>query len=272
MKGRHISPDIYNALAHATADEKVIRTHKDAVRCLAFNPKDKSLISGAEDGEVLYWSGDIVSEPIKLKNKLKDGSIRSVAIASTGNWLAAGDYQGNLYLWESKNLQNTITRKVSNGMLGNLAFNPNSPFLFSGGNDSTIRSIDLQNLDQKPHVIGKMKPASLALLSAMMQHFWCVVQAKAVGGFTTSNQGVARLCIAVKFLLEELQHSIFLSTTRDWRLHQKRAKFTCTKCSNRQSNHCSSPVTRHQFQASTFIRLPCSWCLPLWMDQRSFGI
>lgn len=150
-------PDIYNALAHATADEEIFRGHSDAVRCLAFNPKNGSLISGSESGEIFYWSNSDEQKPVQLKSKAKGGSIRSIASSKTGSWMAAGDYLGNLFLWQDGKAD--AMKKISLGsrMISSLVFHPSEKYVFVGGSDSTIVSIDLSNLGQPPHVVGRMK-------------------------------------------------------------------------------------------------------------------
>lgn len=161
-EGSPYQPEIYQALSHATGNEKALIGHKDAVRAMAFGTDENTLLSGSEDGEVLLW--DIRNAtPVKLKSPQAGSSIRSLAMSKKGNWAAAGNFQGEISLWDSSTKKHLKTWTHHSGIVSGLTFSPEKKALFTCGTDSNIFSLDLENLEKPVIRIAQLDGKGLAL-------------------------------------------------------------------------------------------------------------
>jgi WD40 repeat protein len=118
--------------------------HRGEALCLAFQPSDGDLlVSGGEDGTVRLW--DIRTGRARATWQ-RAGQIDSVAFSRDSRWLAAGNLNGEVALWNvtSRTGMPFCTRRLS--AIYCVAFSPDSRQLATGGHDRRIQLWSVPNL------------------------------------------------------------------------------------------------------------------------------
>lgn len=120
---------------------KHIYTHKAshrAITSITMSLKEKHLISGSEDGNIVEWkfsvSKDLRKVEMREKQKFNDheGRIWSLALSPEGNFLASGDEDKTIKVWDlsKKILINTLEGHP--GRVYSVVFTSDSKYLVSG--------------------------------------------------------------------------------------------------------------------------------------------
>ncbi|MCC7373450.1 MAG: PD40 domain-containing protein, partial [Verrucomicrobiales bacterium] len=110
------------------------------VGCLAFAPDNRSLVVARRPNPVVeVWD---TATPRRLASLENPALTTSIAISPDGRWLAAGNSEGDLRLWNWTTLQLVSTQKIHAGWAFSTAFSPDSRRLVSGGSDQVLRLWD----------------------------------------------------------------------------------------------------------------------------------
>jgi WD40 repeat protein len=161
VRDLRISPDSH-WLAAATASSEVrlwdlrnpaacfaLHGHSWNVRCLAFTPDSKRLLSGGDDFNIFIWdTAAISSPPVCIKGY---AAVYAIAVSPDGAWMAAGDWSGYVSLWNIINGQFVFrhSRRVAQHRIWLLEFSPDSRWLFAGGHSENVaRLFDLLDPEQ----------------------------------------------------------------------------------------------------------------------------
>ena len=75
--------------------------------------------------------------------------VRSLALSSDGRWLAWGEGQADICLWDLAAERVVVRLSAHQGWVGALAFSPDGQTLASGSGDSTVVLWDLRGLRGK---------------------------------------------------------------------------------------------------------------------------
>jgi WD40 repeat protein len=109
------------------------------VRALAFDPDEKYLAAGAEDGKVVVY--DLTTgKPLPLSIKPSPSEVLSLAYSRNGEMLAGGNRGGDMLLWNAASGYQDLGRLNigSSGALYSLAFDPDGVHLYTGGASGDI--------------------------------------------------------------------------------------------------------------------------------------
>lgn len=131
--------------------------HHSAITGVAFSPDGGQLISASGDGEVRLWDANTyrlitcrttagVDCPANHDPLAKNPGIEAMAYSPDGKYLATGDTDHNVQLWDPRTLQfNRPALKGHTDRVFSVAFSPDGHRLASGGLDTTIRLWDPDN-------------------------------------------------------------------------------------------------------------------------------
>ena len=123
----------------------MFKKHTNAIRGIAFPPNVRSLVSGSNDESVRIWN-------------LRDGSSKimpvtgitsyflSVAFSPDGSYIAGGDLNGSLWIWDSRRQKLVAKWPGHTGSVWCVEFTPDGKGLMSGSYDKMIKYWDMTSL------------------------------------------------------------------------------------------------------------------------------
>ena len=94
------------------------------------------------DGDATVWDSNRPEKPV-LRFSLPSDWTRQKIFDPTGNYLAAGSEDGNIYVWNLKQSSQSILPTGHSGEINSLAFSPDGGRLVSGACDKSARVFDL---------------------------------------------------------------------------------------------------------------------------------
>ncbi len=133
-----------------SSEELVFRADPQALSGVAFAPDGFSLASAGRTGRVSLWNSSAGSESLTLS---APGTMEAVAFSPTSRFLAAagtprGGRGGEVLLWNLDEPEQPAIFKGHKGGIFGLGFSPDGHLLASGGEDRTVRIIDLRHTDR----------------------------------------------------------------------------------------------------------------------------
>ncbi|XP_059800529.1 U3 small nucleolar RNA-interacting protein 2 [Hypanus sabinus] len=141
-----------------TSEIRLLRGHQLAITCLVLSPDDKHIFSASKDCSIIKW--DIASG--KKINTIRGGGkgaedqhvrhtmhILSMAISSDGKYLATGDRNKIILIWDAVTCQHLHTFKGHKDAVSGLSFRKGTHQLYSASHD---RSVKLWNVDQNAYI------------------------------------------------------------------------------------------------------------------------
>jgi hypothetical protein len=121
--------------------QRVIRTHSGSANDLAYAPDGSFLASSSDDDSILLsdaQSGQTIGSPLAAGDDPLE-----IAISGDGRFLAAGDKQGALRIWDMGTETEAPSRIDSHrGWVYSLAFSPDGGTLATAGTEGTVRLWD----------------------------------------------------------------------------------------------------------------------------------
>ncbi|XP_078270485.1 U3 small nucleolar RNA-interacting protein 2 isoform X1 [Rhinoraja longicauda] len=137
---------------------RLLRGHQLAITCLVLSPDDKHVFSASKDCSIIKW--DIASgkkvHTIRGGHKGKEDQhmrhtmhILSMAISSDGKYLATGDRNKLILIWDAATCQHLHTFKGHKDVVSGLSFRKGTHQLYSASHD---RSVKVWNVDQNAYV------------------------------------------------------------------------------------------------------------------------
>ncbi|MBL9134312.1 MAG: protein kinase [Verrucomicrobiales bacterium] len=125
------------------------------VGCLAFAPDNRHLaVVRRENPHVEIWD---ISGPHRVARVEAYGLLASVAVSPDARWLAAGNSEGDLRLWNWANYQLVVTQRVHAGWVFSAVFAPDGRHLITGGADQALHVWDCS----QPSVTGLVHQITL---------------------------------------------------------------------------------------------------------------
>ncbi|KAM4652769.1 U3 small nucleolar RNA-interacting protein 2 [Discoglossus pictus] len=137
---------------------RLFRGHKGPITCLVITPDDEYIFSGSKDCSIIKWQ---VSDGKKI-HKIPGGRkgseathvghtdhILCMAISSDGKYLASGDKNKLIYIWDGVTCQNLHKFQGHRGAVSGLSFQKGTHQLFSASHD---RSVKVWNVAENSYV------------------------------------------------------------------------------------------------------------------------
>lgn len=132
---------------------------------LAFAPQSNLLaVVYRNASPVELWNLDSQEKIAELEGR---GSMITVAFAPEGQWLAAGNSEGELYLWDLATQTLVSAQKIHQGWVFGLAFSPDGKVLATVGGDQVIQLWDMS-------VVGSSGVSRVATLKGHRNEIWSV--------------------------------------------------------------------------------------------------
>lgn len=119
--------------------------HDSAISSVVFHPEGKQIISGGKDRTVKIWdrlNGEFIRGFMD-----KNGAITAISLSPDGRWVACGNERGMVYLVEISTGKPSTSFGISTehrGSINGLSFSIDGRFLFSAGDDGTIRRMKIE--------------------------------------------------------------------------------------------------------------------------------
>jgi hypothetical protein len=133
---------------------------RNRCKSLAISPDGRRLAAGTERGDVLII--DLASANfnqtrlVYQRNKIdstKTFAVNALDFSSTGNLLAIGEDQGNVYVWDMENkTKNGPTLSGFEAGVTDVEFSPDDKLIAASSRDYTVRMWDLENVYDLPTV------------------------------------------------------------------------------------------------------------------------
>ena len=129
------------------------------IHTLAFLPDSRTFIS-SDDGQTLLW--DVATGTSRPIIKENEGRTRTLALSPDGKYLATGDSDGNVQLWDiTTEAQQHASSQVFEGHkhhVSVLAFSPDGKTLLTTSQPGDIRAWDTETGKQRFTVTGHIGP------------------------------------------------------------------------------------------------------------------
>ncbi len=125
--------------------------HQDDVVDVGWSPDGKSIVSASLDNTVRFWFFDKSNKPLVLNI---ESPASKVVWSDDGQWLAAGDKSGRLYIWEKSEGWMKKHEQIHTGSILDIAWVNNNTRVATVGIDGKLRVTDINTLNveiEVPH-------------------------------------------------------------------------------------------------------------------------
>ncbi|XP_061583280.1 U3 small nucleolar RNA-interacting protein 2 isoform X2 [Cololabis saira] len=145
-------------VAPDASDIRVLRGHKLPITCLVVTPDDKCIFSAAKDCSVIKWDVESGKKLHTIPGGRKGTEDRHIghtahilcmAISSDGKYLATGDMNKLIMIWEAETCKHLFKFTGHKGPVSGLSFRKGTHDLYSASQD---RSVKVWNVDENAYV------------------------------------------------------------------------------------------------------------------------
>lgn len=161
----------------------ILKGHSDHVRCLAFSPDGKMLVSGGFDKKVRFW--DVPGRKMLAVFKGHTEPVIAVAFSPDGKTAASGSADKTVRVLEAATAKELDTFHGHEKVIREVAFLPDGKSLLSSGLDATIRVWTSGN-DAATHTFETDAPVFAMAVAPDGKRF-------ATTGFGKTSRGMIRL-------------------------------------------------------------------------------
>ncbi|XP_041837053.1 U3 small nucleolar RNA-interacting protein 2 isoform X2 [Melanotaenia boesemani] len=145
-------------LSPDTSEIRVLRGHKLPITCLVITPDDNCIFSAAKDCSIIKWDIESGKKLYTIPGGRKGTEERHVghtahvlcmAISSDGKYLATGDMNKLIMIWEAETCKHLYKFTGHKGPVSGLSFRKGTHDLYSASHD---RSVKVWNVDENAYV------------------------------------------------------------------------------------------------------------------------
>uniref|UniRef100_A0A673IRD3 U3 small nucleolar RNA-interacting protein 2 n=1 Tax=Sinocyclocheilus rhinocerous TaxID=307959 RepID=A0A673IRD3_9TELE len=145
-------------IAPDPAEVRLLRGHKLSVTCLVITPDEKYIFSASKDCSIIKWEVEGGKKVHKIAGGRKGTEARHVghtahilcmAISSDGKYLASGDMNKLIMIWDPVTCKHLYKLKGHRDAVSGLAFRRGTHTLYSASHD---RSIKVWSVDENAYV------------------------------------------------------------------------------------------------------------------------
>lgn len=132
-----------------TFNGEIFIESESKINSIEISPDSKSIVAGTQDGKISIWD---VNDTTKV-NVIQDESkiaITAVKYNNTGNWLASGNSNGDIMIWDSKTFQAIENIEGRKSRINDIDFNIDDKLMATSSQDGTARMWDCTNLNNQP--------------------------------------------------------------------------------------------------------------------------
>ncbi|XP_015729940.1 U3 small nucleolar RNA-interacting protein 2 isoform X2 [Coturnix japonica] len=186
QQGRLRRPAAQDVCPPAPAAIRVLRGHQHSVTCLVVSPDDKFIFSAAKDGSVIKWEVESGKRLCVVPGGKKGvegqpmghtAHVLCIAISSDGKYLATGDRDKLILIWEAATCKRLYTFTGHRDAVSGLSFRKGTYQLYSASHDRSVKvwnveenayvetlgSIDCIQLINEEHMVSGADDGSVAL-------------------------------------------------------------------------------------------------------------
>ncbi|XP_066528195.1 U3 small nucleolar RNA-interacting protein 2 [Hoplias malabaricus] len=158
QKGKLQRPVAKELVAPDPAEIRLLRGHKLSVTCLVITPDEKYIFSASKDCSIIKWEVESGKKVQKITGGRKGTEDRHIghtahilcmSISSDGKYLATGDMNKLIMIWEAATCKHLYKFTGHKGAVSGLAFRRGTHDLYSASHD---RSIKVWNVDENAYV------------------------------------------------------------------------------------------------------------------------
>ncbi|NXL94998.1 U3IP2 protein, partial [Alectura lathami] len=165
QQGRLRRPVAQDVRAPDPASIRVLRGHQQPVTCLVVSPDDKFIFSAAKDGSIIKCNAACPAGEVESGKRLcvvpggKKGTegqsmghtahVLCIAISSDGKYLATGDRNKLILIWEAATCKRLYTFTGHRDAVSGLSFQKGTYQLYSASHD---RSVKVWNVEENAYV------------------------------------------------------------------------------------------------------------------------
>jgi tetratricopeptide (TPR) repeat protein len=126
--------------------------HKGMVRCVAFSPDGRSVLTGSHDHTARLWDA-ATGHPLGPALRHQNG-IWSAAFSPDGKMVVTGSYDNTVRLWDAATGRPLGPPLRHDGWVYKVAFSPDGRTLLTGCSDRTARLWDMSELPDEPERVS----------------------------------------------------------------------------------------------------------------------
>lgn len=158
QKGKLQRPIAKDIIPPDPSEIRVFRGHKLPITCLVIAPNDKCIFSSAKDCSIIKWDVESGKKLHTIHGGRKGTEDRHVghtahilcmAISSDGKYLATGDMNKLIMIWEAETCKHLYKFTGHKGPISGLSFRKGTHDLYSASHD---RSVKVWNVDENAYV------------------------------------------------------------------------------------------------------------------------
>lgn len=145
------------------------KEHRNEVYSIGFSPNGRSLVSGSNRSVCVWNIRDGSSKQLPVTDDTD--YFMSVVFSPNGRYIAAGDLNNSLWIWDLRTRQLVANWKGHSDPVWCVGFTPDGKGLMSGSRDKTIKYWDVSSLGSHEAVSGRVYVTSGHLKFPLIRTF-----------------------------------------------------------------------------------------------------